>query len=589
MNSKFSEMKFSKILIVIVILFNMNPVNSQGVKSIQTTLNNWNDVPGDLRYAYYEDPKTGNYVKQGRYEFNLALGNYYKETANGNFKNGKRDGAWLYRITRLDDLAFDVNWTGVIQLNFGYKQGEPNGLWVYESKQKYRTRYRGAWTPYEYDFAPNESLTVMFSNGYPSGVYTYFDNNSNSKSSITGQFNIKGFINGVWNFNFKDEKKEMTFNNGVLVKSITRSMPNGNITYSYERSTDELKYISSLMAGTLKSEERKKNRISIDTVYASEYIDLDERKTLYGKFFNWGQIEGDNLYENNGGSNLGGYAIKLQIKPQLDLEKISEFIELKNVYTKYDYSKSYDTSSLNKEFNSFIETYAISLTDNDYTKAFEYKKQFVSTIIRRKDSVAAEQRRQYLSREFPFISKQRLTYDSYPFYVEYQERKKLYDQFLNKAKVNEAYKNSIHEVDSSWNENVLSVYCDSNRVTKINESTKLLFEDNFADLHPQVQPILKAIAIGWYLPALDSLKNKKDFCEANKLVDDFSVIINKILIWDKNVSRDLSKKHYYPVTNVYAPLVENKDYKTPVFTKIDNLKNMEELISLLMSLKPDDY
>jgi hypothetical protein len=582
-------MKYSKILILFFLLYNTLSANAQSVKSIQTTLNSWNDDPGDLRYSYYEDPKTGNYVKHGKYAFNLVHGNYYKEAANGNFKNGKRDGAWLYRITRLDDLAFDVNWTGTIQLNFGYKEGEPNGLWIYENKQKYRTSRRGVWLPYEYYFAPNESLTVMFSNGHPSGVYSFLDNSLNNKASINGQFNTKGFINGVWSFNYKEEKKELTFNNGVLIKSITRSMPNGNITYSFERSPDELKYISSLIAGTLKPEERKKNRISVDTFYANEYIDLDARKTLYNKYFNWGQIEGDDLYENNGGSNLGGFAIKLQIKPQLDLEKISEFNELKNVYTKYDYSKSYDTISLNKDFDDFIENYAISLTDDDYNKALEYKKEFIAIIIRRVDSIALEKRRQYLLSEFPFLRKMKLTNETNPIYAEFENKKGLYNQFKIRSEYNVEYKKAKPEVDSIWNENVLSVYCDSNRVVKINEASKLLFEDKFSNLHPQVQPIIKAIVASYYLPALDSLKNKKDFCEANKLVEDFQILLKKVFIWDKNVSQDLSRKHYYRVTNVYAPKVEIKDYKTPVFTKMDDLKNMEELIALLMSLEPDEY
>jgi len=165
----------------------------------------------------------------------------------------------------------------------------------------------------------------------------------------------------------------------------------------------------------------------------------------------------------------------------------------------------------------------------------------------------------------------------------------LYNQFKIRSEYNAEYKKAKSEVDSVWNENVLSVYCDSNRALKINEVSKLNFEDNYPDLHPQVQPIIKAILVSQYLPALDSLKNKKDFCEANKLVENFQILLKKVLIWDKNVSRDLSKKHYYRATNVYAPLVENKEYKTPVFTKIDNLNNMEELVALLMSLDPNEF
>ena len=126
--------------------------------------------------------KTATTKFKVKYTFNLVQGTHYKEYANGNFKNGKRDGAWEYRITRLDDLAFDVNWTGAIQLTFSYKDGKPNGLWFYENKQKYRTRSRGVWLPYEFYFAPNETLSVNFSNGHPAGVYNYSNNNINNNN-----------------------------------------------------------------------------------------------------------------------------------------------------------------------------------------------------------------------------------------------------------------------------------------------------------------------------------------------------------------------------------------------------------------------
>ena len=339
----------------------------------------------------------------------------------------------------------------------------------------------------------------------------------------------------------------------------------------------------------LKKEDIKKYRIQIDTVSASEYISFDSRKEIYSKFFNWERIGGDELYLSKRGSDLGGLAISIEFKPQLDLEKINEFNEMKNVYTKYHYSKSYDTSSLNQDFNNFIAKYAISLTDDDYNKVLEYKKDFTSIIIKRTDSVAVENRRQYLLSEFPFLRKVKLTNETDPIYIEFEKKMGLYNQFKIRSEYNAEYKKAKSEVDSVWNENVLSVYCDSNRALKINEVSKLNFEDNYPDLHPQVQPIIKAILVSQYLPALDSLKNKKDFCEANKLVENFQILLKKVLIWDKNVSRDLSKKHYYRATNVYAPLVENKEYKTPVFTKIDNLNNMEELVALLMSLDPNEF
>ena len=58
-------MKNNKIFILIFILSNTFSAYAQVVKSNNSLLYNWNDDPGDLRYTYYEDLKTGNYINHG--------------------------------------------------------------------------------------------------------------------------------------------------------------------------------------------------------------------------------------------------------------------------------------------------------------------------------------------------------------------------------------------------------------------------------------------------------------------------------------------------------------------------------------------
>lgn len=53
-------MEYNKILILIFMLSCTFTAHTQVVKSINTSLYNWNDDPGDLRYNYYEDPHEMN-------------------------------------------------------------------------------------------------------------------------------------------------------------------------------------------------------------------------------------------------------------------------------------------------------------------------------------------------------------------------------------------------------------------------------------------------------------------------------------------------------------------------------------------------
>jgi antitoxin component YwqK of YwqJK toxin-antitoxin module len=251
-------MKYQKLLLSFLAWIIFSTLFSQKLILKETSLLNWNKDQGSLKYTYFEDPKTGNYIPQGKFNYKLDQGTYYKELATGMLKNGKRDGQWNYSISRLDDLAQDVYWTGNIKLTFGYKEGKPDGLWSYVNQRKYRKKSFSRWLPYEYEFAPNETLTVMFANGHPAGTYVYINNSFSYKTKITGQFNAKGFLHGSWVLPNGDEQTEYIFNNGILVKKIIRQMPSGRIISSYIANENEVKLHSAFLAGTLTKSDIEK-------------------------------------------------------------------------------------------------------------------------------------------------------------------------------------------------------------------------------------------------------------------------------------------------------------------------------------------
>jgi hypothetical protein len=491
---------------------------AQTLKPKQVPLANWNDDQGLFSYTYYEDPKTGDYIPHGKFSYKLAQGTYYKEDASGSLKNGKRDGVWLYKINRLDDLAFDVNWTGAIQLSFGYKEGNPNGLWTYSNIQKYRIKSRGAWLPYEFQFAPNETLSVMFTDGHPSGIYSFADNSFSNKVKITGQFNAKGFINGTWMLNFSDEQSEFVFNNGIMVKKVVRAMPSGKVSESYFASEQELKLHAAFLAKTLTKEEIAKNRIKIDTIDSDDYIVCDERKTIFSKYFNWVNLGGDNLYDTNRGQYLGGKAIKLTLVDLVKLEENKAFKELDKLFREGGYIKSRDTLELKNAFDEFYKNNRLSLTDEDYQKSLAIQKELKKIVIDRfEEDVIWE-----IYKAYPALSTQFFSNTA----EEFEDRLQKYNNIISEHKQDSVL---VRRIKKAWNNGVLESYSDISRFERFDKEYKewmtLTFDKlSFSEKASFLKPAFSKMYSEYYLEEIVKLKNEKKYFELNQLVDKFNLV-----------------------------------------------------------------
>ena len=532
---------------------------AQTLKPKQVPLSNWNDDQGLMSYTYYEDPKTGDYIPHGKFSYKLAQGTYYKEDATGSLKNGKRDGVWLYKITRLDDLAFDVNWTGTIQLSFGYKEGNPNGLWTYSNIQKYRTKSRGAWLPYEFQFAPNETLSVMFTDGHPSGIYSFADNSFSNKIKITGQFNAKGFIHGTWLLNYSDEQSEFVFNNGILVKKVVRAMPSGKVSESYFASENELKLHAAFLAKTLTKEEITKNRIKIDTIDSDEYISCDERKTLYTKFFNWANIGGDNLFDANRGEYLGGKAIKFTLVDLVKLEENKAFKKLEDNFRNSNDSKTRDTLELKKAFDEFYKENRLSLSDEDYQKSLAIQAELKPIVVFRNE----KEINYWMLRDFPFLDVQNFDNSA----EEFEPKLKKYNTLVNESKYNDvvwkiesAY---FERVKKAWADGVLKKYTDLSRAESINKENTEWMKDFDSMQLPEQAGFLKSAFLKmyteYYLIHFEQLKAENKLYELNRFADKFK----------------FTQSAYYRI----------RTYDNQSLEKLASAKSNEELFELLYEIR----
>lgn len=553
---------------------------AQTLKSKQVPLANWNGDQGLMSYTYYEDPKTGDYIPHGKFSYKLAQGTYYKEDATGSLKNGKRDGVWLYKINRLDDLAFDVNWTGAIQLSFGYKEGNPNGLWTYSNIQKYRIKSRGAWLPYEFQFAPNETLSVMFADGHPSGIYSYANNSFSIKEKKTGQFNSKGFLHGNWQLSSSDEQIEMVFNNGILVKKVVRDMPSGKVSGSYIASEDELKLHAAFLAKTLTKEDIRKNRIKIDTVDSDDYITCDERKTLYTNFFNWANIGGDNLFDANRGQHLGGKAIDFDLIELVALEEIEGFDNKILRYSDKKYFNTlYDTVSFQKDYDEFYTLNKMSLSDDDLIKLNGLKTTIMATLIEagfEKDLKENnfqpdryfEANSSEASMDEPLKSGRR----------EYESKMKSYQKLLTIYKDNAVRTQKINEL---WEKGVQAIYCDSSRFARVHYKLQKDYEKELPYVHAKIKPYFETLMFKYYLPKVESLTGAKKYCELNELADKYRLVLDKLIAISDN------QRNYCDNYRREARNRGDYSYETVLIKALTEITDLNALIEFILNSRPD--
>ena len=538
---------------------------AQTLKPKQVPLANWNDDQGLSSYTYYEDPKTGDYIPHGKFSYKLAQGTYYKEDAIGSLKKGKRDGIWTYKVTRLDDLAFDVNWTGTIQLSFGYKEGNPNGLWTYSNIQKYRTKSRGAWLPYEFQFAPNETLSVMFTDGHPSGIYSYANNSFSNKVKTTGQFNAKGYIHGTWLISSSGEQSEFVFNNGILVKKVVRAMPSGKVSDSYIASADELKLHAAFLAKTLTKEDILKNRIKIDTIDSDDYITCDERKTLFNKYFNWDNIGGDNLFDANRGEYLGGKAIDFELIELVSLADNQYFKELEDKFRNSNDSKTRDTLELKKAFDGFYKENRLSLNDEDYQKSLAIQAELKQIVVDRDE----KEINYWMLRNFPILDVRGFNNSAEEFVLYF----KTYNTLVNESKYNDV----VYKIDSAyferikkaWTDGVLKKYTDLSRAEKINkENTDWMKDFDSMELSEQAGFLKSAFMkmyTEYYLINFEQLKAENKIYELNRFVDKLK----------------FTQSAYY---RIYYRDAKDYDNKL-ILEKLSSAKSNEEFFTLLYEFR----
>ncbi len=200
------------LIIICIIIVNQISV-AQVIKKYNGTYNtnvsfngdNYNNsVGGIASYSYY-DHKDFERIYHGPF---LYENKYNKLKINGNFKNNKKDGYWLYCENKDNSI---------ITVKGKYINGVLQGLWVYQEKNKRTNKVL------------KESI-VTFKDGMLVGKY-YF----NVDYKVVGSFDTLGRGIGEWiithklSFPNEEDKIEIRrkYRNDSLIWKLKRNLSNG--------------------------------------------------------------------------------------------------------------------------------------------------------------------------------------------------------------------------------------------------------------------------------------------------------------------------------------------------------------------------
>lgn len=359
---------------------------SQNLKKYSGEYPNEYSTKGIATYTYYEDAKTADYIKHGLFKYTMKEGNNYNANFSGNFKNGKRDGIWTYSITRLDDPADNVFYTGSIQMTANYNNGLPNGVWTYSKIMKYRGKVLAIggykWTNYEVQ--PNVSVSANFKNGVTVGSLKII-NDLSKYSTITGEFDTNGFLDKAWTLRSDRQEIKMNFNHGIQTSFIDRDFPVGKV---YENTVDDeemSKLKNDFLAKKITTNDLLKKRISIDTISAVKNDLYSFVFTFYSDFFNYKNIEGDDTYEEGKNIRDDGYYFLFKKAELKKLTDIDDYNELEN-HSNYNLS---DFDDAVEKYENLLTRYKLNLSDEDV----EIVKKKIEDV--KKNKVIAERKSEY--------------------------------------------------------------------------------------------------------------------------------------------------------------------------------------------------
>ena len=290
---------------------------------------------GTATYSYYENEdlqriRSGNFNYTGKLSRN---GGSVTASISGNYSLNNKDGKWSvnqsFEMPEVRQPGRVSTPASSVKLNFAgiYKDGLPNGLWTstLSATQKGKA-ITGTWT-------------LNFSKNVIIGGFQQTTNDG-TDNSISGILDNNGYFTGKTIVKKDGREYQLTFNNGLLVSSIGRSIQTGDIFENFKISEDELTIFNQLINekdSTVIDEIPFKivdgNNYEIDKLISNEFIN----KMKSGSLFN--VTPGDLSIDKNEKYNWIGFKIRVLEKSETKTQKLARLKAEEEKLQRAEYKK----------------------------------------------------------------------------------------------------------------------------------------------------------------------------------------------------------------------------------------------------------
>lgn len=308
---------------------------------------------GIATYTYYENPDTREYIKHGPFKYTFkGSGGYigFNQTITGNFKNGLKNGTWIYTINLIDahidydhstylgsNGAFDNNHnysTGSITLQANYKDGIAHGKWKevisYKQRPKFYIRNSYAWGPFGKQITT--TIELNFNDGKYIGEVNINDGFYSSK--ITGKYDNSSYADATWVSASPSQSEEYVYKDRCYYQYLKRDSKGQIESGDFVKFEKEYEMVKKALSYS--EDERIDNGYSLinKKSWATEIIKNYTNELLNNEYFLYKNIGGDLSYENG---FAGGFQLNAEQKEYIPLLDIQQYMDAEKLVGEKNY------------------------------------------------------------------------------------------------------------------------------------------------------------------------------------------------------------------------------------------------------------
>jgi hypothetical protein len=236
---------------LLILLFIGQMAYGQTIKNYNGNFNS-KHFKGISNYTYSEDEDRR--IINGLFSFKNSTGNVI---INGSYNQNLKNGIWKTSLNNVQNSDILYNSVITSSVSGAFVNGNIEGQWILERTKlvsfaengisnHYKSQLNGLSYLFDgksIDFSKThktiETAKVNFKDNHFAGSFMH--NINNGKSTINGQFDENGYLNGIWTVNYQSEgilrNQTLTYQNGVLLTVKEKDNSNGVVKILYDNTT----------------------------------------------------------------------------------------------------------------------------------------------------------------------------------------------------------------------------------------------------------------------------------------------------------------------------------------------------------------